>query len=204
MLLSCGVAEDSWVSLGLQDQTSPALKEINPEYSLEGLMLTLQYFSHLMRRANSLEKTLISAGKEWRQEKGTTENEMAGWHHRLNGHEFEQTLGDGGGQGSLTWCSPWGSEESNTTKQLNNNNYNNPSPVHTQSSRFSQPISMSSFPRITGLDEDLQFLRFTSGLLHVKACNTKHKIKNLNFKRSNLYYFICINVIETRPLEDRN
>lgn len=75
---------------------------------------------------------------------------------------------------------------------------NNPSPVHTQSVRFSQPSHMSSFPRITGLDEDLQFLRFTSGLLHVKACNTKHKIKNLNFKRSNLYYFIRINVIETR------
>ena len=49
------------------------------------------------------------AGKDWGQEeKGMTEDEMAGWHHWLNGHEFEQTLGDGGGQGSLVCCSPWG------------------------------------------------------------------------------------------------
>ena len=65
------------------------LKEINPEYSLEGLMmLKLQYFGHLMRRADSFEKT--DAGKDWRrEEKGTTEDEMVGWHHQLNGHEFE-------------------------------------------------------------------------------------------------------------------
>ena len=66
------------------------LKEISPEYSLEGLMLKLklQYFSHLMRRVDSLEKT--DAGRDWGQEeKGTTEDKMAGWHHRLNGHEFE-------------------------------------------------------------------------------------------------------------------
>ena len=51
-------------------------------------------------------------GKDWRQEeKGTTEDEMVGWHHRLNGHEFEQTLGDGEGQGSLECCSPWGYKE---------------------------------------------------------------------------------------------
>ena len=49
-----------------------------------------------------------------------------------------------------------------------------------------------------------QFLRFTSGLLHVKACNVKHKITSTLREVSNLYYFICINVIETRPLEDRN
>ena len=49
------------------------------------------------------------AGEDWRQEKkGTTEGEMAGWHHRLNGHESEQTLGDSEGQGSLACCSPWG------------------------------------------------------------------------------------------------
>ena len=66
------------------------LKEITPGCSLEGLMLKLkvQYFGHLMRRADSLEKT--DAGRDWGQEeKGTTEDEMAGWHHRLNGHEFE-------------------------------------------------------------------------------------------------------------------
>ena len=49
------------------------------------------------------------AGKDWGQEeKGVTEDEMAGWHHQLNGHEFEQALGDGEGQGSLVCCSPWG------------------------------------------------------------------------------------------------
>ena len=66
------------------------LKEINPEYSLEGLMLKLklQYFGHLMRRVDSLEKP--DAGKDWGQEeKGTTEGEMAGWHHRLDGRESE-------------------------------------------------------------------------------------------------------------------
>ena len=48
-----------------------------------------------------------------------TEHEMVGWHHRLNGHEFEQTVGDGEGQGSLACCSPWGRKESDTTEQLN-------------------------------------------------------------------------------------
>ena len=52
-----------------------------------------------------------------------TEDEMVGWYHRLNGHEFEQTPGDGDGQGSPACCSPWGHKESDTTKQLNNNNH---------------------------------------------------------------------------------
>ena len=56
------------------------------------------------------------AGKDWRQkEKGTTEDKMVGWHHRLNGHEFEQTLGDSKRQGSLACCSPWGRKESDKT-----------------------------------------------------------------------------------------
>ena len=66
------------------------LKEISPGISLEGMILKLklQYFGYLMRRVDSLEKT--DAGRDWGQEeKGTTEDEMAGWHHRLNGHEFE-------------------------------------------------------------------------------------------------------------------
>ena len=45
---------------------------------------------------------------------------MVGWHHQLNGHEFDQVLGDGEGQGSLVWCSPWGYKDSDTTEQLNN------------------------------------------------------------------------------------
>ena len=60
------------------------------------------------------------AGKDWRQEeKETTEDEMVGWHHWLNGHEFEQVPGVGDGQGSLAYCSPWGCKESDTTEQLN-------------------------------------------------------------------------------------
>ena len=58
------------------------------------------------------------AGEDWRQEKGTTEDEMAGWHQQLNGHEFEQALGVGEGQGSLEYCSPRGLKESDMTEQL--------------------------------------------------------------------------------------
>ena len=65
------------------------LKDISPGCSLEGLMLKLklQYFGNLMRRVDSLEKT--DAGRDWGQEKGTTEDEIAGWHHRLDGCESE-------------------------------------------------------------------------------------------------------------------
>ena len=77
------------------------LKEINPDYSLKGLMpkLKLQYPGHLMWRADSLEKTLMLKKIEGRRKKG--QQRMAGWHFRLNGHEFEQAPGDGEGQGSL-------------------------------------------------------------------------------------------------------
>ena len=62
------------------------------------------------------------SGKDWRQkEKGMTEDEMVGWHHRLNGHEFEQALGDGDGQGSLASCSPWSCKELDMTEWRNNN-----------------------------------------------------------------------------------
>ena len=95
------------------------LKEISPEYLLEGLMLKvrLQYIGHLMPRTDSLEDP--DAGKDWRQQEGTTEDEMVVWHHQLNGHEYEQTLGVDDGQGSLACCSPWGRTESDTTEQLN-------------------------------------------------------------------------------------
>ena len=71
-----------------------------------------------MRRADSLEKTLgKTEGRRRRVQQG---NEIVGWHHRFNGHEFEQTLGDSEGQGSLVCSSPWGHKESNTTEWLNN------------------------------------------------------------------------------------
>ena len=93
------------------------LKEITPGCSLEGLMLRLklQYFGHLMQRADSLEKTLMLGKIEGGQEKGMTEDEMVGWHHRLNGYEFEQAPGDSEEQGSLVCCSPWGHKELDTT-----------------------------------------------------------------------------------------
>ena len=93
-------------------------KEISPEHSLEGLMLRLklQYFGHLMWRTTLLEETLM-LGKDWRQEeKGTTEDEMVRWHHWLYGHEFEQALGVGDGQGGLACCSPWGCKGLDTTE----------------------------------------------------------------------------------------
>ena len=62
------------------------------------------------------------AGKDWRRKKVMTEDEMVGWHHHLNGHEFEQALRNGEGQGSLLCCSPWSHKESDTTEQLNNSN----------------------------------------------------------------------------------
>ena len=66
-------------------------KEISPEHSLEGLMLKLklQYFGYLMQRTHSLEKTRMLGKMEGGRRMGTTEDEMVGWHHRLNGHEFE-------------------------------------------------------------------------------------------------------------------
>ena len=96
------------------------LKEISPGCSLEGLMLKLklQYFCHLMRRVDSLEKT--DAGRDWGQEeKGTTEDEMAGWHHQLDRHEFEWTQGVGDGQGGLVRCDSQDRKESDTTDRLN-------------------------------------------------------------------------------------
>ena len=96
------------------------IKEINPEYSLEGLMLKLQYFGHLMQRANSLGKTLDAGKDRGQEEKGVTEDEMVRWHHRPNGYEFEQAPGDSEGQGSLACCSPRGCKESDMTERLNN------------------------------------------------------------------------------------
>ena len=91
------------------------LKEINPEHSFEGLMLKLklQYFDHLMWRTDSRRRPC-----NWERlrvwEKRATEDEMVGWHHWLNTHEFEQTLGDSEGQGSLHAAVP-GVSESDAT-----------------------------------------------------------------------------------------
>ena len=86
------------------------LKEISPGCSLEGMMLKLklQYFGYLMWRVDSLEKTLMLGGIGGRRRKGTTEDEIAGWHHWLDGCESEWTLGIGDGQGGLACCDSWG------------------------------------------------------------------------------------------------
>ena len=88
------------------------LKEISPEYSLEGLMLKRHLW--LSDAKNWLIRKDPDAGKDRRQEKGMTEDEMVGWHHWLDGHEFGQTPGDSGGQWSLVCCSPQGRKESDT------------------------------------------------------------------------------------------
>ena len=87
------------------------LKEISPVYALEGLMLKLklQYFGHLMGRTDSFEKTLMLGKIRW-EEKGMTEDEIIGWQHQLNGHEFVHAPGVGDVQGSLVCCSLWGLE----------------------------------------------------------------------------------------------
>ena len=89
------------------------LKKISPEYSLEGLFAEAET---PILWPPDVKNWLIwkdpDAEKDWRQEKGTTEAEMVGWHHRLDGHEFEQAPGVGDGQGSLPCCSPWGRKAS--------------------------------------------------------------------------------------------
>ena len=79
------------------------------------LKLKLQYFGHLMQRNDSLERTLLLGETENRRRRGR-QDEMVGWCHRLDGHEFGQALGVGDGQGGLACCSPWGHKESDTTE----------------------------------------------------------------------------------------
>ena len=96
------------------------LKDFSPGISLEGMMLKLklQYFGHLMRRVDSWKRPWCWEGLRAGGE-GTTEDEMAGWHHQLNAHEFEWTAGDGDGQGGLACCNSWGHKELDMTERLN-------------------------------------------------------------------------------------
>ena len=122
------------------------LKEINPEYSLEGLMLKLklQNFGHLMWRADSLEKTLMF-GEDWRQkEKRAAEEEMVRWDHWLKEHELEQIPGDNRGQGSRAWDSPWGPKELDTTQRLNHHPNAHCSTIYNSQIPETQSRSMES------------------------------------------------------------
>ena len=92
-------------------------REINPEYSLEGLMLKLQYFDHLMRRINLLEKTLMLGKIESRRRRG--QQRMRWLDGITDSMDMSLMLGVGDGQGGLACCSPWGHKESDVTERLN-------------------------------------------------------------------------------------
>ena len=110
MLLNCGTGRVPWTA---RRSNQSILKDINPEYSLEGLTLhlKLQYSGHLIRRADSLGKTLM-LGKIEGKRRGQQSMRWLDSYQGLNGHEFEQTLGDSEGQESLTWGNPWRHKES--------------------------------------------------------------------------------------------
>ena len=110
MLSICGAGKDSRVPWTARRSNQSILKEISPEYSLEGLKLKLQYFGHLLGRADSLEKTLMLGKMEDRRRRAT-EDEMVGWHQGIDGYEFEQAPGVGDGQADMAFYSPWGHKE---------------------------------------------------------------------------------------------
>ena len=118
MLLNCGVGEDSWESLGQQgDQTSQSWREsiLNIHWK-DWCWSSKLWPPDAKNWPNGKDP---DPGQDWRQEeKGTSEDEMVGWPHWLDGHEFEQAPGAGDGQGGLSCCSPWGHKESETTEQL--------------------------------------------------------------------------------------
>ena len=113
MLLNCGVGEDSWESLDCKEIQTVHLKG-NQSWILIGRTDAEAETPILWPP----KKTLMPGNRRW-EEKGTTEDEMVGWHHWLNGHEFDQALEVGDGQGSLACFSPWGHKESDITERLN-------------------------------------------------------------------------------------
>ena len=126
MLLNCGVGEDSWESLGLQGDPTPPLGGVHPkgdqswvfigrtDVEAETLILWLPHVTSWLTGKDP------DAGKDCGlEEKGMTEDEMVGWHHRLNGHGFGWTPAVGDGQGGLACYGSWGHRESDTTELLN-------------------------------------------------------------------------------------
>ena len=121
MVLNCGVGEDPWESLDCKE-----IQPVHPKGDQSGVLIG--------RNDAKVETPVLwppdvkswliwkdpDAGKDWGQEeKGKTEDEIDGWHQRLDGHEFGWTLGVGDGQGGLEYCSSWGRKESDMTEQLN-------------------------------------------------------------------------------------
>ena len=122
MLLNCGLEKTLESPLGCKES-----KPVNPKGNQSWIFIGRTDAEARVLWPRDAKSQLIrkdpDAGKDWRQEeKGATEDEVAGWHHRLDGHEFEQILGESGGQGGLACCSPQGHKESDTAKRLNNNN----------------------------------------------------------------------------------
>ena len=113
MLLNCGVGEDSWESLGLQGDQPWDFFGRNDAKAETPVLWPPHAKSWLIGKDSD-------AGRGWGQEeKGMTEDEMAGWHHWLYGRESKWTLGVGDGQGGLACCNSWGRKESDTTERLN-------------------------------------------------------------------------------------
>ena len=121
MLLNCGVGEDSWDSLDCKE-----IQPIHPKGDQAWVFIgktDVEAETPILWPPHA-KSWLIGkdpdAGKDWGQEeKGMTEDEMVGWHHQLNGHEFGWTPGVGDGHGGLACCGSWGHKESDTTERLN-------------------------------------------------------------------------------------
>ena len=114
------LGEDSWESLGLQGD-----QQVHPKGNQSWIFIGRTdgvAEAPILWPPNVRSQFILKdpgSGKDWRQEKQTTEDEMVGWHHRLNRHESEQAPGDGERQGSLACCSPWGRKKSYTTEWHN-------------------------------------------------------------------------------------
>ena len=119
ILLNCGAGEDLRILRTARRSNQSILKENKPEYSLEDAEAEAPILWSPDAKSWLIGKD-PDAGKDWGQEKGVTEDEVVGWHHWYNGHEFEQTLRDCKGQGSLACCSPCGRKQLDTTEWLNN------------------------------------------------------------------------------------
>ena len=120
MLLNCGVGEDSWESLNFKE-----IQPVHPKGDQSWVFIgrTDAEAETPILWPHDVKSWLIGkdpdSGKDWGQEQnGMTEDEMVGWHHRLNGHEFGWTLGVGDVQGGLAFCGSWGRKESDTTERL--------------------------------------------------------------------------------------
>ena len=165
------------------------LKEISPGCSLEGLKLRLklQYFGHLMQRVDSLKKTLMLEGIGGRMRRGWQRDEMAGWHHWLNGRESEWTPGVGDGQGGLACCDSWGCKESDTTERLNwtELNWTRPLRVPWTARRSNQSILKEISPEysLEGLMQKLQLQYFSHLMWRANSLEKTLMLEEIEDKR---------------------